>query len=830
LDFQGIHVACLCGDNGAGKSAILDAMTWALWGRARAGTLDELIHTGQQEMEVDFHFLAGETLYRVLRQRRQGRSTILEFHLAPPQGGFLPLTGSSQAETQRKIEEVLRMDYTTFINSAFLLQGRADEFTSSDAGERKTVLGRILGLEIYDELAQAARETGRERRQKADQLGQELRRIDEETLSLPQHEEELRRAREDLADVQSQLKEFWKALETLAAARAVLAGQQRQLERLRQQEAQAREQLRRLEERMERRRRSIAGYRLTLAQEEEIERGYRALKEAAERKEEMDRRLSRIRPLESRRSQLEQAVALARRGLQDEHRRAQEELERLEALAGSLPSLAGDVQSLGGTLEELRLQQRSVAALQGQAQGAEVEAQGLLGKGQQLQREAEEMEIKLGQLTGADSHCPLCGTELGPVDKARVQDHYQQEIAKRRRQEEEARRRAQELRAQAASWLREATGLEQEVGRRRDDILRRQAQANKEMEEARRAQEALPQVREALDALRRRIEAGDYAPEAQRDLAALTEEIAALAYDDDSHADLRRRVEELALFEERQRQLAEARLSCQQEEEALKEDQGTLEETQTHWEQTRAEVEDLATGLSRQPDLDRQIGELQRSQETLTGRRDRYHQLVGALEQRVEDLHGLAQQRGGLQAQLKRVVQEREVHEELAVAFGKGGVQALLIDNALPQIEDEANRLLSRMTMGRMSVTLSTQRLTQKGEVRETLDIKIADELATRSYELFSGGEAFRVNFALRVALARLLARRHGAPLPTLIVDEGFGTQDTTGRERLIEAIQAIQDDFRCILVITHLDELKDAFPIRIEVTKTAAGSTFSVF
>jgi len=85
-------------------------------------------------MEVDFHFQAGETLYRVLRQRRQGRSTILEFHLAPPQGGFLPLTGSSQAETQRKIEEVLRMDYTTFINSAFLLQGRADEFTSSDAG------------------------------------------------------------------------------------------------------------------------------------------------------------------------------------------------------------------------------------------------------------------------------------------------------------------------------------------------------------------------------------------------------------------------------------------------------------------------------------------------------------------------------------------------------------------------------------------------------------------------------------------------------------------------------------------------------------------------
>ena len=72
LDFSGIHIACLAGDNGAGKSALLDAMAWALWGKARARRDDELIHQGQTEMSVEFTFaLAGNT-YRVVRQRKAG--------------------------------------------------------------------------------------------------------------------------------------------------------------------------------------------------------------------------------------------------------------------------------------------------------------------------------------------------------------------------------------------------------------------------------------------------------------------------------------------------------------------------------------------------------------------------------------------------------------------------------------------------------------------------------------------------------------------------------------------------------------------------------------
>jgi exonuclease SbcC len=91
---------------------------------------------------------------------------------------------------------------------------------------------------------------------------------------------------------------------------------------------------------------------------------------------------------------------------------------------------------------------------------------------------------------------------------------------------------------------------------------------------------------------------------------------------------------------------------------------------------------------------------------------------------------------------------------------------------------------------------------------------------------MFSGGEAFRIDFAVRIALSRLLAHRAGAPLSTLIIDEGFGTQDSTGIEKVKEAITAIQDSFEKILVITHIADFKDAFPARFEVVKTQDGST----
>ncbi len=170
---------------------------------------------------------------------------------------------------------------------------------------------------------------------------------------------------------------------------------------------------------------------------------------------------------------------------------------------------------------------------------------------------------------------------------------------------------------------------------------------------------------------------------------------------------------------------------------------------------------------------------------------------------------------------------EISLYGELRDAFGKKGLQAMIIESAIPEIEVEANRLLQRMSEGRMNLRLETQRDKVSGAgVIETLDIILADELGARPYEMFSGGESFRANLALRIALSNLLARRAGAQLQTLVIDEGFGSQDARSLGLVVETINAIKDDFQLILVISHIEELKDQFGARIDVS--ARGSMWS--
>ena len=201
------------------------------------------------------------------------------------------------------------------------------------------------------------------------------------------------------------------------------------------------------------------------------------------------------------------------------------------------------------------------------------------------------------------------------------------------------------------------------------------------------------------------------------------------------------------------------------------------------------------------------------------------------LERETKRLEALEKEIDDKERELKSLREEQGIYGQLAEACGRRGVQAMLIETVLPSLEEEANTLLARMTDGRMHLRLETQRerKTGRGEPIETLEIKISDEMGPRSYELFSGGEAFRINLALRIALSKVLAHRRGAPLPTLFIDEGFGTQDAAGRERILDVISAIEGDFERIIVITHLDELKEAFQARIEVVKEEAGSTFRV-
>jgi len=179
--------------------------------------------------------------------------------------------------------------------------------------------------------------------------------------------------------------------------------------------------------------------------------------------------------------------------------------------------------------------------------------------------------------------------------------------------------------------------------------------------------------------------------------------------------------------------------------------------------------------------------------------------------------------------ELATINDDIEDYQHIARAFGKDGIQGLLIEHIMPELESEANDILSRLTNNQAHLKLESQRELKSGSLKETLEIKISDAMGIRPYELFSGGEAFRIDFALRLAISKLLARRAGTSLQTLIIDEGFGSQDEEGLTHIMEALYTIQNEFAKIIIVSHLPTMKDQFPVHFAVHKGPKGSSVQV-
>ena len=676
LDFTGIHVAVLTGENGAGKSSLLDALTWALWGKARAKTDNELVHQGQTEMRVEFTFALGDQIYRVIRARRVGRGagSVLDFQIQNDAGKWASIAEATIPKTQEKIIRTLRLEYDTFVNSAYIMQGKADEFTGKRPTERKQVLADILGLQEWERYEERAKEKIKGIEKDIAGLEALLNEIEGELARRDEYERELAEAKDKVIEVGVRLREAEAGWAQIDAARQAMIALERQLDALTKRIRDAEEELAALD----------TDLREAQSRADAVSISHQW--------EAVQQRLAKLEELESERERV------------TETRRASGEL---------------------------------AAQLRGQNEAARAEADGLKKRVETLQAATE-------------PRCPTCGQPLSEAERAKLVAELNAEVEARR----EAYRQNQ---AQLKTLTDEQAALDKSLKQIGDD-LREKPTLIKQLAEL---QTALVQAGEAKERI-----AG----------------------------------------------LGERRTRWQQ---AIEKDRAERAQLDVQAEQYNAILRDSA---AKQAALDRL-----RQEDTLT----KAH--MGAAQQKLAALDDLARQRETKRAERNRLADDKGIYEELREAFGKRGVPAMMIEAAVPEIEAAANALLTRMTGGRMHVRFMTQRETQAGETRETLDIQISDELGTRAYEMYSGGEAFRVNFAIRIALSQLLARRAGTQVQTLIVDEGFGVLDAAGRERLVEAINAAQSDFQRILVVTHIDELKDAFPARIEITKGPDGSEITV-
>ncbi len=885
LDLRGVHLASLVGENGAGKSALLDAITWAVWGRSRApyGRDDDLVYHGESSLEVEFVFRmpyqsGAEQRCRILRRReargRRSVSSLLDFEVERD-GAWRILTSDSIRETQQSIIDHLGLDYDTFINSAYLRQGHADEFTIQSPGQRKSVLSAVLALDqwsVYQERAKVRLSASQGEMREIDRR---LAEIEADLARRPEFEAALAEAEVAAETAEAELAEVQQAMDELTRMREQVLAYQRQREDLsrRCREAQAaRDELHR---ELEMHRTRLAQDQARLAQADAIEARYAVYRDAVAEERELVRKLGHAARLQEQRSSCEARIAAAREELTEQARALEQEEARLDraiADAGAeLKRALGELRSqeallterftddgFAGALRDAEIELAETAAAaqdlecaRSALQELKVEQSRRSERNRQLRDLMNETKARLDTLAGAEADCPLCGQPLSPEHHARLLEEIEAQGKVMGDEFRTNRQRLGELDEEQAVLGKTIQVLEArvQVRARQEQALARLQQRREQDEAARERAQALAKEIAALDrrlaeeefagaerqavgamveqrvALQARMARGDFATEARAELADIVAQLAEIGYDPAAHVQVQDRLAALTTAEADYRELEKARLGLENTSQALARleaqvevQDGRITALTVDEERTEAKIADLQHKLAMAVDVGERLSAVR--QEVAAAR-----QRVGAARQNLAALATLELRVTTMREQRATAAERVAIYTELRDAFSVNGIPAMIIEHTLPELERDANRILQQLSGGRMHVRFETQRETKTGTLRETLDIIISDEKGTRPYEGFSGGEQFRINFAIRVALSRMLAQRAGVRLRSLFVDEGFGSLDAEGRQRLVEAVKAVQDEFDMILIITHIDELREAFPTQIQVTKTAGGS-----
>jgi exonuclease SbcC len=756
----GTGLTGIIGPNGAGKTTLLEAIAWAMYGMPAARGSRETIRRRnappRSKVEVELQFALGAHEYRVVRGL-----TSAELY---QDGDSSPVVTSLGAVTER-VTRLLGMTRDEFFNTYFTGQKELAVMAAMSAPERAQFLSRVLG---YERL-RAAQERLREKRSA-------LRaRLDALRAGLPdvaELEEEDARARERLASAE--------AAEEAASTRfvdtsAALAEQRPRWEALQQ----LRDRALRLENDLR-----IAEH----AQASATERAARLERQAAEAAGARGQLDTLWRRLESLPALREEADRL--RGLADGFAARQATGAQLEEVRTTLARLreriaqvpvAASVAAAEHRVADLRAA-HAAGSLDAEerrtgwvrdAQDARTKRQGLLDQ----YRDLKEQRERLVQ-AGPDGVCPTCarplggefGNVLGVLDR-QLEDvlfngnFYKQRIEQLQPEPPElleAERRRLALEAELADASAELVRLTQQVqdgvSLERDaaSLAERAAGLDADLErlpsshDQARYEEVEHEVR-ALEPLMLQAERHRLAAErAEIVQAEHAEAVAALRAAADRAAALRAEVAALGYEERAYRDAREAEQAADH----------ARREAELALVQARAEAAAAAESLS------------------------------AVARRRAE--------RATREAEAQRTAGELALHQELDRALGD--LRTELNAHLRPDLSDLASGFLADLTRGRYAEL----------ELDDDYVATLLDDGDPKT--VISGGEEDIANLALRLAISQMIAERAGQPLSLLVLDEIFGSLDEDRRMAVVELLRSLADRFPQVILITHIDSVREGF------------------
>jgi exonuclease SbcC len=748
------------GPNGAGKSTLLEAIAWAVYGMDAARGTRESIRwrraRPRSEVRVELEFGLGAHEYRVARTL-YGAELYLD-------GAAQPMT-TSLAEVTERLTRLLGMSRDEFFNTYFTGQKELAVMAAMKPTERGQFLSRLLG---YDKL-RLAQERVRARRSalKAELGALEQGRPDPAALRLTRERagaqrEEASRQAGSLAD----------AFTAAQAARERHAPAYRELAELRDRHlalvAERRVHEERVRQAVELASRlagehaaAAAAAAARAALEAELG-GYAAMRAELAVLEDLARDAARRETL---------TAQLAEVGLQ--RGEVERRLAVARAAAAEVLELAERLDADRRELEELErgYEERQNAWVR-ERQAAESKRQALL----EQYRDLETQKTRITE-TGPQGACPTCGRPLGSeyggvlelldsqLEEVRINGQYfrarldqlQQAPAEltaldeRRRQAREAVERGTQALAVATSSAQEAVELEKQ--------LRRHA-------------ERAAQLAEELAALKPGYDAGRH--DALRRQATRLEPVAARAARLAAEAERAPRLAaELEAAEARRTALVEGLAG-------LERDLASLRFTEDAFQAAAREMQRLDDDL-RRAELDLTVARAELSAAT---------ERLRAAERAEEEAATRAEQTARLQAELR-------LHNELDRALGD--LRTELNQEMRPELAALAGEFLGALTDGRYD------------EIDLDEDYRLTVLEHGEPSPVISGGEEDLTNLVLRLAVSQMIAERSGQPLSLLILDEIFGSLDEARRSRVLELLRALEGRFPQVVLITHIEGVREA-------------------
>jgi len=768
----------LIGHNGSGKSTIIEAVGWAIYGNKAARTKKEFIKRQNalpnEDCWVKLEFEIGGEKYEVTRIM-SGKNLTPDAHVKV--NGMI--AASSADGSTRFLEKRIGMDADSFFTSLIAKQKELNALSNKTYGERKKSMLKMLKIDAIEDAIKKVREDKRAKEQRLEGIKIGLKDIEELKKELEEWKEAKDKASFVLKTLQAEIDEFEK--------------QVFYLEEMRNKEREKFEEYTSLEKE-----KSLLHERLE-NKKKQLEEKRKERKEMEEKKE----RYEKIAPFEEEykkvrkeREEMEKMREgyVKRKEMEKELQKIQEEKKALDTLITELHEKLQQGEKVKKRKEELEMEEKNLFEEKKEIEGGinikRVQIKHVEERLQEWVRKKDEIEKM-----GPESSCPTCGRILG--------ERYEEIVENFKKKIEEGKKGIREREEE----IRELQGRLQQIEEKMKEVEKEREEIKEVIDELQKAEKEITHYRKS------KREKEEMEEKRRKEI----EQMGEIIFDEVKYEEVKERAVELEKMQEEIFVLKNEIQKIPQVEEYIAEISSDITFLSAQLEGVHKKINDLDFNKERYEDLEKQY---ERGRRELQKKREEKIRKEGEISQIEREIERIKKEIEEQKEQRKKIKELRKEIQSLDILAGERDTGLLndfkryLISRIGPLLSSYASTFFSIFTGGKYNDI----------EIDENYEIFIYDNGEKFSITRFSGGEEDLANLSLRLAISQLIAQRAGSVFQFIALDEIFGSQDLERRRNVLQALGGLSHQFRQIVLITHIEDIKDSLQHIINVFEDEEG------